>query len=76
MKSAELLGLCASVVILISGMMKGEKKLRTVDAVGSFMMAVYGILIGAFSVWFLNGSLMFAHLFRLWQLKKNERKNG
>lgn len=72
MNRAEILGIAASVVILISGMMKGEKKLRSVDAVGSLMMAAYGIWIGAFSVWFLNGALAIAHIFRLWQLRRDQ----
>lgn len=67
----EVLGIIASVVILISGMMKGEKRLRAVDSVGSIMMATYGALIGAFSVTFLNGALAIAHFYRLWQLKKS-----
>lgn len=74
MSRVEILGICASVVILISGMMKGEKKLRAVDAVGSLMMTIYGVLLGAFSVWFLNGALAIAHLYRLWQLKRTEKK--
>lgn len=76
MNRAEILGLCASVVILISGMMKGEKRLRSVDAVGSLMMAIYGALIGAFSVCFLNGALAVTHAYRLWQLRKAEKEKG
>lgn len=66
--NAEYLGLSASVIILISGLMQSETKLRIVDTVGSIMMAVYGVLIHAPSVAFLNGALTIAHLYRLWRL--------
>lgn len=69
--SAEILGIAASVVILFSGFMKGEKKLRMVAVVGSAMMTVYGVWLGAFSVWFLNGALTIAHLYRLLRLEEN-----
>lgn len=71
--SAEVLGVIASVVILFSGLMKGEKKLRMVAVVGSAMMTVYGIWLGAFSVWFLNGALTIAHLYRLLRLEKTAK---
>lgn len=70
----EALGMVASIIILISGMMKGEKRLRAVDSVGSVLMSIYGAWIGAFSVCFLNGALAIAHIYRLWQLKKSGQK--
>lgn len=68
----EYLGLTASVIILISGMMQSEKKLRVIDTLGSVLMAVYGALIHAPSVTLLNGALAIAHLYRLWRMK-NEK---
>lgn len=69
--SVEVLGVIASVVILFSGLMKGERKLRLVAVIGSALMTIYGVFLGAFSVWFLNGALTFAHLYRLFKLAKN-----
>ena len=64
----EIIGTFASVLVLISFLMKGEKKIRIVNIFGAITFVIYGILIGAFSVWFLNGALCLIHLYYL--LKK------
>lgn len=69
----EYLGLTASVIILISGMMQSEKKLRVIDAFGSILMSVYGAIIHAPAVLFLNGALTIAHLYRLWRIREEEK---
>lgn len=61
----EILGTLASIIVLISFLMKGEKKIRIINILGAIMFVVYGILINAFSVWFLNGALVFIHLYYL-----------
>lgn len=74
--SAEYLGIAASSIILLSGLMQSEMKLRVIDTVGSIMMAAYGILIHAPSVIFLNGALTLAHLYRIRRLKKEGGNNA
>ena len=64
----EILGTLASVVVLISFLMKGEIKIRLVNIVGALLFVVYGIGINAFSVWFLNGSLLIIHILKLKKL--------
>lgn len=61
----ELIGTLASVLVLISFLMRGEKKIRIINIVGALLFVIYGILINAFSVWFLNGALIFIHLYYL-----------
>lgn len=61
----EILGTLASVVVLISFLMKGETKIRLVNIIGAICFVVYGIMINAFSVWFLNGSLCIIHIIKL-----------
>lgn len=61
----EMIGTIASVIVLISFLMKGEKKIRVINIVGAIMFVIYGILIKAFSVWFLNGMLLVIHLVKL-----------
>lgn len=68
----EYLGLTASIIILISGLMQSEKKLRIIDAFGSVLMAVYGAIISAPSVVLLNGALAIAHLYRICRIRKEE----
>jgi hypothetical protein len=64
----EILGTIASVIVLLSFLMRGEKNIRLVNIFGALCFVVYGIMINAFSVWFLNGALCIIHLYKL--LKK------
>lgn len=61
----ELIGTLASIIVLISFMIKGEKKIRLINIAGAFAFAVYGLLINAFSVWLLNGVLILIHIYKL-----------
>lgn len=62
----EILGTTASVIVLISFLMKSERNIRLVNILGALMFVVYGICINAFSVWFLNGSLCLVHIYRIY----------
>ncbi len=66
----EIIGTLASTIVLLSFLITGEQKIRTVNIIGAFVFVIYGVLINAFSVWFLNGALMGIHLYRLYKLKK------
>ena len=61
----EILGTIASVIVLISFLMKGETKIRLVNIIGAICFVIYGIMINAFSIWFLNGCLCIIHLVKL-----------
>jgi hypothetical protein len=63
--SYEILGTLASVLVLISFLMRGEKRIRIINIVGALLFVIYGILINAFSVWFLNSALILIHLYYL-----------
>lgn len=65
----EILGILASVMVLISFFMKSEKKIRVINIVGAVMFVIYGIIINAFSVWFLNLALVATHIVRLLELE-------
>lgn len=64
----EILGTIASIIVLLSFTLKGERKIRSVNIIGSLLFVIYGISINAFSVWFLNGALFIIHIINL--LKK------
>jgi len=66
----EILGTIASIIVLLSFLMKGEVKIRIVNIIGAIIFVIYGILINAFSVWFLNGALCIVHLYKLFKLSK------
>ena len=63
--SYELIGTLASIIILISFIAKGENKIRIINIIGALMFVVYGLLINAFSIWFLNGMLILIHLYKI-----------
>ena len=64
----EKLGIIASIIILISFLTQDIKKIRIINIIGCILFVIYGILIDAFSVWFLNGMLCLVHVWKL--LKK------
>jgi hypothetical protein len=66
----ELIGVLASIMVLISFIMNGEKKIRIINIAGAMLFVIYGILINAFSVWFLNGALLLVHMHKLIKLNK------
>lgn len=66
----EVLGTLASILVLVSFMMKDEKTIRSVNIIGAIIFVIYGICINAFSVWFLNGALCLVHTYRLLKLNK------
>lgn len=66
----ELLGTFASILVLISFLMKNERMIRAVNMVGAIVFVIYGICIEAFSVWFLNGALCLVHAYKLLKIKR------
>lgn len=61
----EIIGTIASVIVLLSFLMKGEKRIRLINILGAICFVIYGVMIGAFSVWFLNGMLCIIHIIKL-----------
>lgn len=70
--SYEVLGTLASILVLISFLMKGEIKIRIVNIFGALIFVIYGFLINAFSIWFLNGALLLIHILKLIKLSKKQ----
>lgn len=65
MNSVEILGLLATVLVLVSFLCKGEKSIRTINICGAALFVVYGLALDALSVWLLNGVLVIVHLWYL-----------
>lgn len=66
----EIIGTIGSIVILISFFMNKENQIRLINMIGCIIFITYGLLINAFSVWFLNGTLLIVHIYKLIKLKK------
>lgn len=72
----ELIGIMASVVIVISFFMNGESKLRTLNIVGSIVFIIYGVLIGSVSVVFLNAVSTVVNFVKIHRLRKEKRNES
>lgn len=81
MNVIEILGVIASILILISMCFNsssyiGSLLMRIFNLIGSIILTVYGSLIQAFSVVFLNGILVLVNIYYLINLiVKNYKKN-
>lgn len=66
----EIVGIIATVFVLISFMVNDIKKVRVINIIGAILFVIYGYAIGAFSTWLLNGILVFIHLYKLTKNKQ------
>lgn len=61
----ETIGILAGALVLISFLMKGERKIRLINIVGATLFIGYGILINSISVTLLNTGLVLVHIYFL-----------
>jgi hypothetical protein len=66
--SIELIGYLGSILVAISLMMKSLLRLRVINLVGALFFTMYGILLGAYPVAFLNGIIVCIDLYYLVQM--------
>lgn len=70
----ELIGVIASIVVVISFFMNGEKRIRKMNTVGSFIFGIYGILINSISIQFLNIVSVIVNIIKIYKLNQEENK--
>lgn len=63
----ELIGILATVLIVLSFVFEDERKIRAVNIAGCVLFVIYGVAIGAFSTWLSNGILILIHGYYLWK---------
>lgn len=68
-QSNEIIGLSATVFVLIAFLMRGERKIRIFDLIGSILFVAYGIKIGSMSTVLLNTVLVGIQIFKICTLK-------
>lgn len=61
----EALGIVATLFVLLSFLFREPWKIRLVNIIGAALFVVYGLALGALSVWILNSTLIFVHLYFL-----------
>ena len=68
----ELLGIAASVAVVGSFLMHGERAIRISNCLGAGLFVLYGILCGAWSVSICNGILIGIQFYRVRKLGGRE----
>ncbi len=66
--SVELIGYLGSILVAISLMMKSLLRLRIINLIGALFFTLYGVLLGAYPVAFLNGIIVCIDLYYLVQM--------
>ena len=66
--SVELIGYLGSILVAISLMMRSLLRLRIINLIGALFFTIYGVLLGAYPVAFLNGIIVCIDLYYLIQM--------
>lgn len=66
--TVELIGYLGSILVAISLMMRSLLRLRLINLIGALFFTIYGILLGAYPVAFLNGLIVLIDLHYLYQM--------
>lgn len=69
---SEIIGGIASVLIVISFFMNGEKFVRAANMVGSAVFIVYGLMISSISIVFLNAMSIVVNTVKIYKIHKEE----
>ena len=68
----EIIGYVGSALVLVSFLMASVVKLRVVNSIGSFIFAVYALLIHSYPTMIMNICLVLINLYYLWKLRNSE----
>lgn len=71
----EVVGIIASILIVASFLVTGEKSVRAFNMVGSAVFVVYGALIGSFSIPILNLLSIIINAIKIYKINKEEKSN-
>ena len=66
----EILGITATLFIIVAFLQSSELKIRILDGVGAILFVVYGICIHSFSTILLNSILLGVQLYKIVKLRK------
>lgn len=64
----EIIGYTGSILVAVSMTMKSLLRLRVINMIGAVVFIIYGFLIGALPVVFLNGLILCVNLYNLYQM--------
>ena len=66
----EVIGITATLFVLLSFLMKDIRRVRIVNIIGAVLFVIYGVLINSLSTWILNGVLIIVHIYYLTKMRK------
>lgn len=58
----ETIGFAATLFVLVSFLFEEQRITRLVNIIGAALFVVYGLMLGAISVWLLNAILIVIHI--------------
>ena len=73
MENSTVFGLIAAILILVSFVLRGEKKIRLVNLVGSVFLAIYGVMKPDILIIFLSVAVVLVHCVQFWSMYKEAR---
>ena len=65
MFNSEIIGILASVIIIISFLFNDGLKIRIINSIGGVIFLIYGILIGSVSTIFLQAALIIIQITKI-----------
>ncbi len=68
----EIIGYSGSVLVAVSLMMTSMKRLRWINLIGASTFATYGLLLGAYPVFALNGFITLVDVFYIFQMYRRK----
>ncbi len=72
MNYVEIIGYVASILVAISLTMSQILKLRVLNFIGAVTFSVYGFLLGAYPIFFVNGFIAFINVYYLIKMYRNK----
>lgn len=67
----EIIGMVATILILVALCQTNVKRLRIINMIGSIVFVVYGLMKGALSVWVLNAICAGVNVYHLIRKSKS-----
>lgn len=61
----EVMGVIATLFVFIGFTQSDTKRIRILNSIGSLLFVVYGVILGALSVWLLNGACLILNVYKI-----------
>lgn len=72
----EAFGIVASVLVLAGFTVNDIRLIRTISICASVVFIIYGFMLGAFSIIFMNFAVIAVHVYKLIKLKKTKSETA